>query len=52
MWVAGVCPFAIPDASRVAMAPRSGHTGWCVRHQVWGDILYIRVSTDVCVQTI
>lgn len=48
MWVVGVCPFAIPDASWVAVAPRSGHTGWCVRHQVWGDILCMRVFMDVC----
>lgn len=44
-WAAGMCPFAIPDASWVAVAPQSGHAGWCVRHQVWGDIQYMHVIT-------
>lgn len=48
MWAVGARPFAIPDASWVAVAPRSGHTGWCVRHRVWGDILCMRVFMDVC----
>lgn len=47
-WTVGLRPFAIPDASWVAAAPLSGHTGWCVRHHEWGDILYMRVFTALC----
>lgn len=46
-WIFGIRPFAIPHASWVAVAPRSGHAGWFVRHHEWSDILYMCVFAAV-----